>query len=256
VKPISGRALLLAALLGSVALGILAQPSAAMTTFSGSCESRTWVSNFPGRTVLPIPSGYAYHGTGHCKGTLNGAPFDGPVQMDLHADMKTLMSCEFGYSTDGGPLYYTFLTGGSKAGIPAAAHPPSAQTSSAAPPPRLSRAERRAKAHAARKKGHRRKHRKRKKPRRHSPAAATSSTPAPAPAAAEPPQNPVLAMWVTEVHTGTQIVNNFFGAYRGYGEGLMQFEPGPENLGDCISHEGNAGLWTHGTMNTITEMRG
>src|SRR5947207_8142801 len=152
-----GHALLLAALLGAVAFGLLAQPSAAMTSFEGSCESRAFVENFPGRTFVPVPSGYAFHTVGHCKGTLDGAPFDGPVKMDLYADMKTLMSCEFGYSTDGGPIYYTFLTGGSNAGIPATAHSPSAQSSST---PSLSRA--RARAHARPKKAHRRKHRRKK----------------------------------------------------------------------------------------------
>jgi hypothetical protein len=253
--PKRGRALLLTALLGTVALGVLAQPSVAMTTFSGSCESRTLVHNFGGTKLVPTGGGFTYHGLGHCKGTLNGAPFDGPVQLDIYANMSSVQSCPTGYATDAGPLYYTFLTGGSNAGVPAGAHPASAQTSSAAPAPSLSRArtrvERQAKAHASRRKGHRRKHRKKSRPHRTTPAATSTH----APVTPEPRQNPVLAMWLNEASAGPMVVNYFYGAYRGWATGTAQIETGPENLPQCVNG-GNTDLWIRSTMHTITEIRG
>src|SRR5436190_9677284 len=108
--------------MGAFAFGLLAQPSAAVTTWSGSCTYRGWNQFWPGRTWVPQPSGYHWVAQGPCKGTLNGAPFDGQGTIDLYADMKQPMGCAVGGSTYGGPMYMTFLTGaGKSAGSPGAA---------------------------------------------------------------------------------------------------------------------------------------
>ena len=71
-----------------------------------------------------------------------------------------------------------------------------------------------------------------------------------------PRENPVLTTWVTEAHAGGTIVNNYFGAYRGWGTGTNQYEADLDTLKQCSSREGNTGIWIDGNMHTITELQG
>src|SRR5947207_250240 len=88
--------------MGAFAFGLLAQPSAAVTTWSGSCTYRGWNQFWPGRTWVPHPSGYHWVAQGPCEGSLNGAPFDGQGTIDLYADIKQAVGGALGAATYGG----------------------------------------------------------------------------------------------------------------------------------------------------------
>src|SRR5204863_1487744 len=105
------RALALPALTAVLMLGPLAQPSTAETSFSGSCTYETSAQFWPPQKLTPAPSGFYSPSTGHCKGTLDGAPFDGPSTLETYANMEQQSSCEVGAGTNMGPTYMTFVTG-------------------------------------------------------------------------------------------------------------------------------------------------
>ena len=70
------RVVVLLALLGALAFALYADSASAMTTWSGTCKYEGWSQFWPKRRWIPAPSGYHYQGTGTCKGTLNGQPYD------------------------------------------------------------------------------------------------------------------------------------------------------------------------------------
>jgi hypothetical protein len=114
-----GRRIVVVALgLALLASGALAQESAAMTTYAGDCSFKGMTHAFPGAHWLPVPGYYIQDGSGHCKGTLDGKPFDGAISFYTKVNMDAPMSCAGGYWLGGGPLYITFLV-----------HPPAAPAS-------------------------------------------------------------------------------------------------------------------------------
>jgi hypothetical protein len=209
--------------------GLLAQESAAMTTYSGDCSFKGITHAFPGAHWIPVPGGYEQEASGHCTGTLDGSPFDGPISMHMRADMHAPMSCAGGYWLEGGPLYITFLK-----------YPPPA----AAPPAKASAKAAGAKERRTSKKRHRRRHRHPSKP---------PPVPAPPP---EPPENPVLAVWTYDLHAppGMAAVG-YSGAYRGWAVGTNHLDTPPSTIDEC-NGPGVHEIGFDGTFSTIQELHG
>jgi hypothetical protein len=223
--------------LAALILGVLAAPGAAMTTFAGSCSWNGISEIYPKAQIVPVPSGYKTSGQGNCKGTLDDAPFDGPVKIDVYADMHTPMSCAGGYSTQGGPFYITFITG------PARPQPPPAGEN------------RSTSTHAARK-THRRHHRRVRTRRAGAHAAANGPGLGEPPTAPQSAENPVLATWTDEAHVFPgEVVVDYWGAYRGLAVGHNRFESDENGLRQCFG-EGLPTTRVVGTFSTIEELRG
>jgi hypothetical protein len=243
------RALALPTLLSVLMLGLLAQPSAAETTWSGTCKYDSKADFWPPQKVTFEPSGYYTYGTGHCKGTLNGQPFDGASTYEAYGDMRQQSSCEVGTGQNLGPGYMTFDTGAARAA-------PTPQRPTPQPV-------RRSKQHSKQRARHRKKkaaHRTRAA-RRAAVRAASSdpardpSQPVPYPPAPSTP-NPTLAVWIDQVTAFPNLVFlSFHGAYRGQMVGEAYFEGDPKTLAGCAK-DGIPGGVTHGTYYTVTELRG
>jgi hypothetical protein len=239
------RVAVLVTVMGVLAFGLLASPAPAVTTWSGSCTYEGWSQFWPYRKWVPEPAGYYYQGKGPCKGTLNGAPFDGQGTIDLYANMKQPMGCSAGGSTYGGPVYMTFLTGaGNRA-------PVSATTTT--------RPSSRPKPHAKKRK-HRSHRKQRKRARRAAVRAAASNPPSdPDQAAPRPPApntaDPMLTAWTDEVNTANYITSDWYGNYRGFGTGFGTLASDTESLKQCGA-DGIPGTTLKSTYTTTTEMRG
>ncbi len=101
------RRLILLAVLTTVLLGASAGGASA-TTWSGTChvEGKIVVLDSP-LTFLVEDHEFETPGKGSCEGTLNGAPYSGPVSYDMAAGMNAPLSCAVGVST-GAPATLTF----------------------------------------------------------------------------------------------------------------------------------------------------
>jgi hypothetical protein len=234
------------AVLTAMMLGVFAQPGMAYTSFEGTCTYRGWSEFWPHRRWVPEPSGYHWRATGHCKGTLNGRPFDGPSTMDNWANMKQPMGCVVGGSRYGGPAYMTFITDENKA-----------KTKPKKKKKKKKKKARGKKGDRGRKNGDRRSGSR----ARASQAQAASSEPArdpeePTPRPPAPRSDyPVLQAWSDEVNLSNNIISDLWGAQRGYAVGYGELESGPEGLERC-SGEGVDRLVLKQEYHTVRELRG
>jgi hypothetical protein len=89
------RKLMLTGALSALLLGASAT-SASADTWSGDCTFHGTSRFLNPYTVVPAYRNYQGRGTGTCKGTLNGAAFQGPASVYMDGRMNAPMSCESG----------------------------------------------------------------------------------------------------------------------------------------------------------------
>src|SRR4051812_34353985 len=209
----------------------------AMTTYSGHCDWAGMLHLFPNSHVVPGPTGYSVTGDGTCDGTLNGKPYNGPMHMEIYANMHAPMSCVIGVSTDGGPWYISFPGAATPAAAPSAAR---AKASASRSKPRSS--ERTVSKRKHRRKHHGRHRRPPKPPRFQDPPAA--------------PEVPVLSAWSDSVNGPPgEVIVTYHGAYRGQAVGVNWFESDPSTLNTCAGPGIEGGKLT-GSWDTVQELRG
>jgi hypothetical protein len=247
------RAFVLPVLLGALMLGPLAQPSVAENSWSGSCAFDNYTDFWPAHTMVPEPSGYYAHGTGHCKGKLNGKPFDGTAEIQAWANMHTDMSCTVGLGPNAGPAYLIFKTGAARAAGSSGAA--GAQRSATKPARRYRKHSR----HKARHKG---KRARRAAPARRATARAASSDPprdpsqpVPRPPIPDTPE-PTLEVWLDVVSTAPNLIfSDMHGAYRGHALGAGTWTGNLDSLKQCLG-DGIPGSPSKVTWTTVTELLG
>ncbi len=100
------RKLILLGAITTVLLGASASGASA-TTWAGSCNASGTIYFTPPYTLIVQHHDYEVFGSGTCRGTLNGRPYDGPVSIHVDGRMNKPMSCEAGLSNDV-PATWTF----------------------------------------------------------------------------------------------------------------------------------------------------